>query len=48
MPSNEVLFKLMRACIGVETEEELWIFSKEYKEDSVVIERREKLSSILK
>ena len=27
MPSNEVLFKLMRACIGCEKAEDLWIYT---------------------
>lgn len=30
MPSNEVLFKLMRACIGCEKIEDLWIYDNNY------------------
>lgn len=30
IPSNEVLFKMMRACIGCENIEDLWIYHDKY------------------
>lgn len=30
IPSNEILFKLMKACIGCDKIEDLWIFNKKY------------------
>jgi len=28
IPSNELLFKMMRACVGCEKVEDLWIYDK--------------------
>lgn len=30
LPSNELLFKMMRACVGCEEVEDLWIYNKQY------------------
>ena len=35
MPTPYLLFKMMKACIGVEKKSELWIYCEDYEESSI-------------